>query len=414
MIAQVASHLQIKIRTKAVNFKSRVVEACQNRFEKVRKIRRDIHMYPETGFDLERTATIVAEELEKLGIRARKGIGKSGVVGDIRVSDSAKTVALRADMDALDIRELNDVPYKSRIEGKGHMCGHDVHTATLVGTAGVIWSLRSELKANVRFIFQPSEEKPPGGAIAMIEDGVLEGVDEIYGLHVIPRLETGHFGIGTGAFMAQVDSFEIRIAGKGGHAAFPHLTIDPVVVGCKFVADLQSIVSRNIDPFGAAVVSVTQFHAGTAFNIIPESANIAGTVRTMDETVQQKIRRKMEDLLNGAAAAHGIDFDFNYIEEYPVTRNHPECEKKAVRVAETLAGPGNVAYPYPPILGGEDFGYYTAKVPGCLIWLGCGNTEKGITHMCHHPCFDVDETCMAGGMALLAGCVFHNDPQVFE
>ena len=393
---------------------SRIRDRCNAHFDDIVAIRRDIHMYPEVGFDVFRTADIVAAELSRLGLKVKKGVGKTGVVGDLGVSGEKKRIALRADMDALPMQELMDTPYRSRLAGKAHMCGHDVHTATLLGTARVLADLKELLHANVRLIFQPSEESWPGGARAMIEEGVLDGVDEIYGLHAWPVFEAGQFGICPGAYLGQADHFEIEITGVGGHAAMPSFAIDPIVIGAQFVTALQSIVSRNVDPLESAVVSVTQFNAGTTGNVIPPSVKMVGTVRTLDREVQKTVRDRMEKLLEGITSGQGATFTFEYMEGYPVTFNHEPCVERALSVARAIAGEEQVVFPQPSILGAEDFGYYSRKIPACFFNLGCGNQAKGITRMLHDPRFDVDESCMIYGMAMeaLLALTFHRESRL--
>lgn len=368
-------------------------------------------MYPEVGFDVFRTADVVAAELDRLGLKVTREVGKTGVVGDIEISAAKSRMALRADMDALPMQELTDASYRSKVEGKAHMCGHDVHTATLLGTARILMELKDSLKTNVRLIFQPSEESWPGGARAMIEDGVLDGVEEIYGLHAWPVFEAGQFGICPGAYLGQADHFEIEITGIGGHAAMPSFTVDPILIGAQFVTALQSVVSRNVDPLESAVVSVTQFNAGTADNVIPATVKMVGTVRTLDKEVQKKIQYRIEKLLSGITSAHGATFTFDYHEGYPVTFNHEPCVERALWAARAVAGEEQVIFPQSPILGAEDFGYYSQKIPACFFNLGCGNRAKGITRMVHDPRFDVDESCMIYGMAMEAflALTFHRE-----
>jgi amidohydrolase len=382
---------------------NQILQVCKSFFEDIVRIRRDLHMHPEIGFDVFRTADLVGMELQKLGMKVRKGIGKTGVVGDMEVPGATKRIALRADMDALPIQELGTAPYRSRVDGKGHMCGHDVHTAILIGTARAMTVLKNQLKANIRFVFQPSEESFPTGAAAMVDDGVLDGVDEIYGMHVCPTLEVGRFGICQGAATAQGDAFDIEIIGKGGHGAEPHRTIDPILIGCQYVTLLQSIVARNVDPLESAVISVTQFHGGTAFNIIPERIKLSGTVRTFKPDIQERVREKMESILAGITSSHGARYTLSYKNVFPLTYNHKECIDKALPIAEELVGSKNVVFPHPPDLGSEDFAYYSQKVPACFINLGCRNDLKGIVNFCHHPQFDVDEDCILWGMAIFAG-----------
>ena len=391
--------------------KDLIFEQCHRHFNDIVTIRRDIHQYPELGFDVHRTAGIAAEALQALGISVKTGIGRTGVVGDLEVPGASKRIALRADMDALPIQELTDVPYKSKIDGKAHLCGHDAHTAMLIGTARILSEFQSSLKTHVRFVFQPSEEALPGGAPAMIADGALEDVDEIYGIHVFPLYAVGEYATCPGPMLAQSDTFQITLTGTGGHAAFPHLTVDPIVIGAQFVTAAQSIIARNVNPLDSAVVSITQLHggdanlqnglAGAAFNVIPPRVLIGGTVRTLQKTVQTQVRRQLESLLAGFANAHDATYTFDYQEGYPVTYNHEPCVTTAVSTARGLVGEDNLIFPVSPILGGEDFGYYSQKIPACFVMVGAGNEEKGIVNMCHHPQFDIDETCMVYGMALL-------------
>ncbi len=234
----------------------------------------------------------------------------------------------------------------------------------------------------------------------MIEDGALDGVDEIYGIHVFPLYPVGQYATCTGPMLAQSDIFEITIIGIGGHAAFPHLTVDPILIGAQFVNAAQSIVSRNVNPLDSAVVSVTEFHGGDAKNVIPPSVTLGGTVRTLDKAVQKHIRTQLENLLSAIANAHDATYTFTYQEGCPVTYNHEPCVDTVVSSAQALVGEANVIFPILPILGGEDFACYSQKIPACFVMVGAGNEQQGIVNMCHHPQFDIDETCMIYGMAL--------------
>ncbi len=394
-----------------------IFEQCRRNFDDIVAIRRDIHQYPELGFDVHRTASIAADALRALDIPTRTGIGKTGIIGDLEIAGASKRIALRADMDALPIQELTDAPYKSKIDGKAHLCGHDAHTAMLIGAARILSHLREDLKTHVRFIFQPSEEALPGGASAMIADGALENVDEIYGIHVFPLYAVGEYATCVGPMLAQSDTFQITITGRGGHAAFPHLTIDPIVIGAQFVTAAQAIVARNVNPLDSAVISVTQLHggdanlknglAGAALNAIPTEMLIGGTVRTLQASVQKSLRGQLEQLLTGLVNAHEATYAYTYQEGYPVTYNHEPCVNTALSVARELVGEHNLIFPMSPILGGEDFGYYSQKIPACFVMVGAGNHRKGIVNMCHHPQFDIDENCMIYGMALLVSLVTH-------
>lgn len=391
--------------------KDLIFEQCHRHFNDIVAIRRDIHQYPELGFDVHRTAGIAADALRALDIPVRTGIGRTGVVGDLEVPGASKRVALRADMDALPIQELTDVPFKSKIDGKAHLCGHDAHTAMLIGAARILSHLRDDLKTHIRFIFQPSEEALPGGAPAMIADGALEDVDEIYGIHVFPLFAVREYATCVGPMLAQSDTFQITLTGRGGHAAFPHLTVDPIVIGAQFVTAAQSIVARNVNPLDSAVISITQLHGGdanlqngltgAALNVIPPKVLIGGTVRTLQKSVQKSVRGQLESLLAGVAGAHDATYTFTYHEGYPVTYNHEPCVTTALSTARELVGQDNLVFPMSPILGGEDFGYYSQKIPACFVMVGAGNEEKGIVNMCHHPQFDIDENCMIYGMAFL-------------
>lgn len=367
--------------------------------------RRDFHMHPEIGFEVQRTAAIVAEQLTTYGLEVKINVGKTGVVADLIVPSAQKRVGLRADMDALPIQELNNVPYKSRIPMRGHMCGHDAHTAILLGTAKILASLRHTLAVNVRFIFQPSEEIWPGGANAMIEDGVLEGVDEIYALHVWPTLPVGCYGICLGPAMAQPDGFDITITGQGGHAAAPHAVIDPIVIASQVIQSLQTIVSRSVNPNDSAVLTITQVHAGSSYNVVPDTCSLKGTVRTYDRHVQQLIRRRLTEIVEGIACAAGAKGAVDYIEGYPVVYNHHAEARKVQAAALLLVEEKNIDCPAQKVMFGEDFAYYTQQVKGCFIHLGCGNPSKGLIHLLHEPLFDIDEECLVYGAALFVQLV---------
>jgi len=369
-------------------------------FPEIVEIRRDIHMHPEIGWDVERTAGIAAKEMRKLGLEVREQVGKSGVVADLNIPGASGRIALRADMDALPIQELNDLPYRSKRDGFSHMCGHDSHTAMLIGAARLLTEMRETLQANIRFIFQPNEENLPGGAPLMIEDGVLDGVNEIFGLHVWPSQPTGSVGVCSGPALGQPDVFEIEIIGSGGHAAMPHLTVDPIIIAAQFINAAQSIVSRNTNPLESAVVSITQVHAGTAHNVIPKTASIMGTVRTFNPEIQKMIRAKIASLMDSLAQGQGAEFKLNYTEGYPVTYNHPESSETVRQLAENLVEPEKLIFPAKPTLGGEDFAYYTQRIPGSFLFIGSGNPEKGCIYSLHDPRFQLDEDAMRTGIAM--------------
>jgi amidohydrolase len=371
-------------------------------FEKVRALRRDIHQHPELGFEVQRTAGVVARELKALGISVREGVGQTGVLGEIEVAPNAPWIALRADMDALPLQELNTHEFVSKTSGRAHMCGHDTHTAMLLGAAMLLSERRKDLKVNVRFVFQPNEENIPGGAPAMIQDGALQGVREIYGLHVWPDLPQGKIGICRGPAMAEPDTFEIDLIGRGGHAAVPHRAIDPIVASAQLVLALQTLVSRSLDPLESAVLSVTQVHAGTTHNVIPETARVSGTIRTFKPEVQKLLRARLEEVTRGVCAASSTRYELRYCEGYPVTLNHETQELQVLQAARAIVGQENAIYPATPVMGGEDFAYYSQKVPACFFFLGVRNEALGKTRMCHDPRFDIDEEVMKIGMRMHA------------
>lgn len=382
-----------------------IYQLANRYFEDTVRIRRTIHENPETGFDVQNTAKFVIDELKDTNFIIKERIGKTGVVCDLNIEGATKRIALRADMDALNMQELGDKPYKSKVDGKAHMCGHDCHTAIVV-TAGKIFNeIKDSLSVNVRLIFQPCEETIPGGAIGMIEDGAINDVDEVYGLHVWTGFEAGTVAVRKGAFMAQPDSFTITVKGKGGHAAMPHLTIDPITATCSLVQSLNTIVSRNMDPVKDAVLSVTQFNAGTTDNIIPENAQIVGTVRSFDSDTKNLIVKRMNSVIKGVSETFGVTCDLKYKDGYPVNYNNEKLTETFVKTAESIFEDENVIYPIPPFMGAEDFSYFSQKVPGCFFMLGSGNRSKNIVNSVHDPLFDVDEECLKHGVAIMTGIV---------
>ncbi len=381
-----------------------IEENVKNVFDLMVTARREIHMHPEIGEDVVQTAKTVLKNIENLGLEVRTGVGKNGIVADLIIDPSYRTIALRADMDALPILEEGNASYKSKIDGCAHMCGHDSHTAMLIGAAHVIVKMKDKLHANVRFIFQPAEEILEGGASEMIAEGAVDGVDEIYGLHVWPLYDIGKVGFRNGPLMAKIDEFYVTIKGKGGHAAFPHETIDPVVVGANFVQAVQNIVARNLDPLESGVVSITQFNSGDgAINVIPPSVKIGASVRVLSIDTQKIIIEKVTAILDGMKVQYGIDYNLEYIEGYPVTFNHDNTADYARKICNGVFGEENVDFPCNPVMGAEDFSYYSEKVPACFIFLGTKNVEKGTVYMCHHPKFDIDEDAMIYGASIHAG-----------
>jgi len=358
--------------------------------------RRYLHQHPELGSEVYKTVALVEQELRALGLEVYPNIGKNGLYADLNIPNAQKKIALRADMDALPIQELSQKTYQSTISGIAHMCGHDAHTAMLLGAAKLIVQHKDQLQHNIRFVFQPDEENIPGGALPMIKDGVLDGVDAIYGQHVWPTLETGKIGLCTGPAMGQPDILEIVITGKGGHAAYPHSTIDPIVIAAQYINAVQAIVARNVPALDATVVSFTVIEAGTAHNIIPETIKLSASIRTLSLEVKAALKKRLHQLLESTCTAHSANFEFNYINGHALTYNNPTLADNLAQLLDT----NDLVYPHPPSMAGEDFGYYSQKIPACFIFLGCRNEAKGITAMLHSPYFDLDEACIKTGIEL--------------
>lgn len=357
------------------------------------RFRRDLHMYPELSFQEVNTPQKIADYLASLGLEVKTGVGGNGVVGCLRGGKPGKTVALRADFDALPIQDEKEVEYKSRIPGVMHACGHDAHTAALLGVARVLSEVKEEIAGNVVFIHQFAEEKLPGGAKSMIEDGCLDGVDVIYGAHVWSTEPVGTVGVEEGPLMAAMDFFEIEIFGKGGHGAYPHLAVDSLVVGSQLVLNLQQIVSRRVDPLKPAVVTVGSFNGGNAPNVIPHSVKITGTVRSFDDDVRTLIEESIRQITLSTCEGAGATSRLEYTRGYPAVINHAEETKKIEDLAKTILGEENVKR-MAPVMGGEDFSYYLQKVPGTFFFVGGENKEIGANYPHHHPRFDVDERSM--------------------
>jgi len=360
--------------------------------------RRDFHMHPELGYEEERTSKIVEEHLREWGYTIKR-VG-TGIIADI--GNGEKKIALRADMDALPVQEENDVPYKSRTPGKMHACGHDAHTAMLLGAAKIIAEHKEELPNKVRLIFQPAEEGG-NGALKMIEGEGLEGVDAIFGLHVWMELPSGIVGVREGPVMAGVGRFDVEIEGKGGHGASPHETIDPVPIAAQAILAFQTIISRNLNPLESGVVSVGTIKAGEAFNVIPERVYMNGTYRFFTQETKKLIEKRIEEVLKGIVLANNASYKLKIEEVAPPTINDPQMASLAKRVAQKL---GLKVDDVPKSMGSEDFAFYLQKVPGAFIALGIKNEEKGIIHPHHHPKFNVDEEVLPLGTALEVGLAF--------
>ncbi|MGB2805991.1 MAG: amidohydrolase [Candidatus Zixiibacteriota bacterium] len=374
-------------------------------FPKLVKLRREFHQYPELSFHEFKTSERVAKELRKLRITVKTGIAKTGVVGVLTGRKSGKTVALRADMDALPIEEQTGFPYKSRNKGVMHACGHDVHMACAIGAAIILSEIKRDLDGNVKFIFQPSEEVIPGGAKPMIQAGVLKNpnVSGIFGLHCEPGIPVGKIGVKDGPFMAQVDDFDITISGSSGHGARPHQGVDAIVVASQVIQALQTIPSRKIDPVEPVVVSVGKIEGGTARNIICDRVMLKGTARSLSREVARKIPALLKSVTSGVTKSAGASFELTYSPGYPVLVNHPEATDLARGTIARIFGKQAVFEIKKPEMGAEDFAYFLQKVPGTFLRLGIRNPKKGAVYPWHHPKFIVDEDAIKMGTAVLAG-----------
>jgi hippurate hydrolase len=361
--------------------------------------RRDLHAHPELMYDVHRTAASVADKLKSFGCdEVVSGIGRTGVVGVIRGSKGAsgkttgKTIGLRADMDALPIEEATGLSYKSTAPGKMHACGHDGHTAMLLGAAQYLAETRNFAGTAV-VIFQPAEEGGAGGK-AMVDDGMMDrfGIDEVYGMHNYPGMPVGQFGIRSGPMMAAADYVIIDIEGVGGHAARPHLGIDTVLVGAQIINNIQSVVSRNVDPLKSAVVSISMFQAGNADNVIPQTVRLRGTARSLDAGVRDLLERRLHEVVEGTAAAYGAKAKLTYKRNYPVLVNHDRETDFAAAVAGQIVGGAQVDASLPPMMGAEDFSFMLEARPGAFIWVGNGDST-GL----HHPSYNFNDEVIPFG-----------------
>lgn len=363
-------------------------------------LRHDLHAHPELGFEEHRTAERVAEWLARHGIEGHTGVAKTGVVGTLHGErGEGACVAFRADMDALPIEERNDVPYRSRHAGKMHACGHDGHTTILLGAAAVLAQYRHRLRGTVRFLFQPSEENVSGAKV-MLEEGVLEEMPPkwVVALHGKPGLPLGSIGIRAGAMMASADTFDIWLTGKGGHAALPHLSDDPVLAGAHLVQALHGIVGRESSPGNPLVVSVTQFHAGNAYNVLPQEAHLAGTVRCLREETRRRMAQRMREVMEAEARLWHVQSRFEWHTGAPVTVNHPQVVEHIARVAEQALGQGRVVWLEEPLMGAEDFAYFAQVVPSAMFFLGLGDATD-----LHTAYFDFPDAGIEFGVKMFVG-----------
>lgn len=371
-------------------------------FPKMINWRRHLHQYPELSFHERVTSSWIATQLSELGIEVQTGVGGHGLIATIKGDQPGPVIALRADIDALPIQDEKKCEYASKVPNVMHACGHDAHTSTLLAIASYYSANRSAICGERRLLFQPAEEVTPGGAMPMIKDGALDGVDVIYGVHLWTPLAYGLVSSKPGAFMAAADEFVIDIVGRGGHGGLPHQAIDAIMIGSTLVQSVQSIVSRNVNPLHPAVVTIGSFQAGTTNNVIAERCRLKGTVRSFDEQTRMMIHDRLKSLVTHICQMHGAEFDYQMRIGYPPVVNDEEEAERFFKVGEKLFGESAVVRSE-AITVAEDFSYYLEKVPGCFMFVGAGNESCGATYAHHHPKFDIDERAMQQAARLLIG-----------
>lgn len=389
---------------------SKIKKEAEAIYPEVTEIRRHLHKNPELSFQEFETTDFIIQKLEALNIAVDRPL-ETGCVGELEGGkNSDRVIALRADIDALPIEETGEhkQDFISKNDGIAHCCGHDAHTANLLGTAKILSKLRNEIEGRVLFVFQPGEEKLPGGGRLLCETGYLQeqGVDIIYGLHTNPDFPPGTVALREGPLMARPDEFEITVKGSGGHAASPHLTIDPVVLAGQIITQIQTIVSRNINPIEDAVLTIGKVEGGSTHNIIPEEVNMLGTVRTFSEQNAYLIRDRMEEIVKSVTQSAGAGYDFLFNEGYPALINDPRATDTLISKARKLLGQKKTQILHKPIMAGEDFAFYQQHFPGAFFFLGSGSQQSGSVHSWHHPEYNVDERCFKTGTALMASLVF--------
>jgi amidohydrolase len=392
------------------DLKKQIQALSEKIYPKIKSYREHLHQHPELSYEEFATMAFVAEKLKELGIPFQQGIAETGVValimGDHHTNND-NCLGLRADMDALPIQEENDVIYRSKTAGIMHACGHDVHTSILLGVAEILQTFRNNLSQPVKLIFQPGEEKTPGGASLMIKAGILENpaIDRMAALHVFPEMETGKVGFKEGIYMASCDEIYITINGKGGHSALPHNCIDPIMIGANLLVQLQQIVSRKCDPKTPCVLSFGHFEALGATNVIPSKASLKGTFRTMDEKWRAEALDLIQRQTKMIVEAHGGKVDIEISHGYPYLENDPEFTREVKSKAIEMVGSANVEE-LPIRLTAEDFSFYSHKVPVCFFRLGVADSSKSVNYGVHHPQFDVDPNSLLTGMQVLSSIAF--------
>jgi len=368
-------------------------------------LRRDLHEHPELAFEEVRTSGIVAQRLYNLGLEVQTGVAQTGVVGLLRGGESspgAKTIAIRADMDALPIHEVNEIDYRSTVEGKMHACGHDGHTAIALAVAALLSKRQAELTGDVKFLFQPAEEGR-GGAKQMVKEGVMEGVDGVIGLHLMSTSASGRVGVRAGPVFASVDGFVLRVKGKGGHAAMPQSAVDPIVISAYLITALQTLLSREISPFSPAVITIGTIQAGSAFNIIPGTVEMQGTMRAFSQQDREQLLRRMSELATGIASAMGGSCEVQAFNGPGACVNDASMTHLVHEAAVASVGEGNVESSEEVMTtSSDDMAYFLKAVPGCYFIVGAHNEEKGATYPHHHPRFNIDEDAMPIAVEVLA------------
>jgi amidohydrolase len=387
-----------------ISLETKILNASEHYFDRIVAIRRHLHMHPELSFEEKNTSAYVFQILKDLGLDVKAGLGGYGLVAVLEGDENGPCIGLRADMDALPIQEENQVSYKSKNEGVMHACGHDAHTASLLGTLMILCELRSELKGSVKFIFQPGEEKLPGGASLMIKDKVLEDpkVDFMLGQHVFPDMKAGEFGVCPGPYMASTDEVFIRVKGKGGHGAMPHKCIDPVILSAQLLTQIQNLVSRITNPIEPLVVSFGKINSvGGTTNVIPDEVLLEGTIRTLNESVRSNVHAKLKVLVEGLELSSGASIELEIRNGYPSLTNNEGLSKQVLELGKQFRGTNNFTL-IPKRMTGEDFAYFSNEVPSCFYRMGIRNEQKGITSGVHTNTFDIDEIALKHSSAMMA------------
>ena len=378
-----------------------IVDEIKKIENRLTELREHFHKYPELSFHEVQTSQKIAEILRELGLdEVYTGIAKTGVIGVLHGKEVGKTFAIRADIDALPIKEENDVPYKSQNDGVMHACGHDAHITMALGTAMILSKMRDKLKGNVKFIFQPAEEIG-GGAKLMVEEGVMENIDAIIGLHVWSGLDVGSISVKAGPDMASAYRFEIIVKGNGGHAAMPHLTVDPIVASAQIINALQTIASRSINPLKPIVLSICKINGGSAFNIIPPEVRMEGTLRTLDDEVSIKALQRINEIVSGVAQTMGVECIFNCEANFPLLSNDQNITELIKKAGIAVLGSDKVL-DAEPSMGSEDFSFFAEKVPGAMFRLGIADKEKGIVSPVHRANFDITPKSLSVGVSVLS------------